>query len=512
MLKSSLKSFLILLVLATSANAKEFFVGFNGHMDNSYFNSNVQVIKIYKTLDIALVEADKISDLAYLKLDPNISFVEESITFDAPKKFISKPIYNFTKKMKAPRQVVKPVGISLVNADKAWKETQGEGIRVLVLDSGIDKNHPALIANFEKGRNFISGAPSNDFSDENGHGTHVAGTIAATGPLLGVAPKVKILSAKVCNTGCPSVAILDGVEWGIKERVDVMNLSLGGPFASSFARRVYQKAEQNNIVVVAASGNDGKDTDSYPASYNEVLSVGAVDANLMIASFSNWSINLDVVAPGVKVYSAVPQGTGRMASAKVNYDKGALKLNISPMTGSGVDYLKDLEIVYTGLGKVSDYSTLDVKGKIALIKRGELTFKEKLDNAVAEGAVGIIVFNNTEEPLNGTLGDDENSKFIAVTLDKEAGEKIVELLKTQTLTASLAVEATDYQDNNGTSMASPHVAGVAALIRAQNPKLTATEVKELIKKTATATTNPSPEKYGMGLVNAAKAVEKARSL
>src|SRR5690606_28555425 len=115
----------------------------------------------------------------------------------------------------------------------------------------------------------------------------------------------------------PSYAILAGVEWGIKEKVDVMNLSLGGPNAGFLEKRVYAKAQEQNIVVVAASGNDGELVNSYPASFPEVLSVGAVDKNFLIAPFSNWSESLDVVAPGVAVYSAVPQGTGRKASSKM---------------------------------------------------------------------------------------------------------------------------------------------------------------------------------------------------
>lgn len=503
---------LVLITASVTASAKEFLIGYKNQMNGSYFTSNIEVKKIFTTLDIVAVEANDIRDFDYLKLDPNISFIEASIEFEAPKKFISKPYPTFKKRSKLNQAPIKPVGIDLVKADKVWEDgNEGQGIRVLVLDTGIDEDHPAIIANIEKAKNFLTNDES-AYEDTNGHGTHVAGTIAGSRTLLGVAPKVKILAGKVCDGGCGSMAILSGVEWGIKEKVDVMNLSLGGPFASAYAQRVYAKAEANNIVVVAASGNDGKLVDSYPASYNEVLSVGAVDAKLNIASFSNWSSNLDVVAPGVEVYSSVPQGTGRAASAAVTTSNSSIKLKVNPMTGSGVDFLSNIEVVDAKLGKPSDFENIDVKGKVALIQRGELTFKEKHDNAIAAGAVAVMVYNNVDEDLSATLGEDENSKYIAVSMDMKSGDNLAALLKTEAIVVTLAVEATDYQNNNGTSMASPHVAGVAALIRATNPKLTAKEVKSLLKSTATQTSNPSPEKYGKGLVDALKASNKARSL
>lgn len=510
LLKQSLLTFL---AFATgSANAATFLVGHKGEMDANYFKSNIEVKSLLKNLEIAIVEAENESDLDYLKLDPNILFVEESIEYEAPKKFISKPVFQMNKK-KSKIETVKPVGISVVKADEVWSKykTKGKNIRVLVLDTGIDINHPALSSSVEKAKNFIK-ADGNNFADTNGHGTHVAGTIAANGPLLGVAPEVTILAGRVCNNGCPSEAVLEGVEWGIAEKVDVMNLSLGGPMSSSSARVAYAKAQAKNIVVIAASGNDGQLTNSFPASYSEVLSVGAVDKNLLIADFSNWSSTLDVVAPGVDVYSAVPQGTGRMGKSKITSTDGAEILEVSPMTGTGVATLRNKEVVFAGLGTVGELSKVDVKGKIALIKRGEITFKEKLDNAVAAGSAGVIVFNNVKEPFSGTLGDDVVNDHVIVLIDLDKGEALLKKLAMGKVTADLSVEATDYQNNQGTSMASPHVAGIAALIRAKNPNLNAVQVKNLIKETAIETTNANPEKYGRGVVDALSAVKKATSL
>ena len=503
---------LLALLFANMASAATFLIGHKGAIEADYFKSNIEVKDLLKNLEIAIVEVENKSDLDYLKLDPKILFVEESINYEGPQKLISKPVFARNKK-KAQITSVKPFGISLVKADKVWDElgTKGQGARVLVLDSGIDMNHPAFGGGkIEKARNFLS-EDMDDVEDLNGHGTHVAGTIAANGPLLGVAPEVKILMGRVCNGGCPSDAILRGVEWGIVEKVDVINLSLGGGMSSFLAKAVYAKAQMENIVVVAASGNDGQLTDSYPAAYPEVLSVGAVDKNLVIAPFSNWSSTLNVVAPGVDIYSAVPQGTGRKAMAKITSADDSFPLAVNPVVGSGVDTVRGKEIVYAGLGSADELSQLDVEGKIALIKRGELTFKEKVDNAIASGAIGVILFNNIEEAFNATLGEDENSEFAIVMADLKQGENLVAKLAEGPLTADIAVEATDYQNNQGTSMASPHVAGIAALIRAKNPNLTPEQVKNLIKDTAIETTNEMPEKYGRGFVDAFEAVKQASS-
>lgn len=506
-----LSALFLLSFAAPAVSAADFFIGYKSEMNESYFKSNITVKRIFTTLDIVEVDAASLKDLDYLKLDPNISFVQEDGSFEAPQKFISKPHPTSNKFLKSSASPVKPIGIELVKADKVWdKFTEGEGVRVAVLDSGIDINHQDLSTNIEKARNFLTNDP-NDFVDISGHGTHVAGTIAASGSLLGVAPKVKILAGKVCNTACGFSAILQGVEWAIKEKVDIVNMSLGGPNGMAMARQVYKKAEAANIVVIAASGNDGEMVDSFPASYPEVFSVGAVDKNLVLASFSNWSNSLDIVAPGVEVYSSVPKGSGREAFGAIQFGRNQRQeVKLKPMTGSGVDDLSQVEVVDAGLGLVTDFANINVRGKIALMKRGEITFKEKHDHAIAEGAVAVVVYNNVDEELTGTLGEDTESDFVAVGLNMKLGEKLVQLLKKEKVIADLSVEATDYQNNNGTSMASPHVAGVAALMKAANPKLTATQIKTLLKSTATATTNPTPERYGRGFVNALKAVTSAQ--
>jgi major intracellular serine protease len=198
-----------------------------------------------------------------------------------------------------------------------WTTTKGEGVVVAVIDTGVDYKHRDLASNIIGGRSFVAAEP--DYMDQNGHGTHVAGTIAAQGKILGVAPDTKILAVKVLNqNGQGSYSdIVQGIAWARQwkgkkgERVNVINMSLGGPLPNNAMHRELVKVAQEGITVVCAAGNsgDGKDDTeeiSYPAYYPECLAVGAVELNTRAANFSNSNDRIDIVAPGVETYSTYP--------------------------------------------------------------------------------------------------------------------------------------------------------------------------------------------------------------
>jgi subtilisin family serine protease len=171
---------------------------------------------------------------------------------------------------------------------------------------------------------------------------------------------------------------------------------------------------------------------------------------------------------------------------------------------------------YVGLGKDEDFDGLNLTGQIALIRRGEITFKEKVNNALAANAAGVLIFNNEAGLISGALTQDGSSVGIPVAMiEKAVGEAIVASLNSGVpAKASLVVERTDYASFNGTSMASPHVAGVAALVKAANKKLTAPQLRQILKDSATPMqADPGrPNEFGAGLVNAESAVRKALSL
>ncbi|PWU67338.1 S8 family peptidase [Gracilibacillus dipsosauri] len=215
-----------------------------------------------------------------------------------------------------------PEGVQLVQAPAIWeKSNEGEGIVVAVIDTGVDTDHPDLKDRIIGGRNFTTdhNGDVNNFEDNNGHGTHVSGIVAASlngDGVVGVAPKAKILSIKALTEdgagdyGWIINAINYAVEWrGPKnEQARVICMSLGGPNDVPEMREAIQNAVNHNVSVVVAAGNEGDGQEdtfeyAYPGAYNEVISVGAVNTNLQLAPFSNSHNEVDLVAPGVNVLS-----------------------------------------------------------------------------------------------------------------------------------------------------------------------------------------------------------------
>jgi major intracellular serine protease len=217
-----------------------------------------------------------------------------------------------------------PQGIRMIGAASLWDEgITGEGIVVAVLDTGCEL-HNDLKDNIIGGRNFTpdhGGDPSN-FDDLNGHGTHVAGTIAANGEISGIAPKANLLICKVLDgSGSGSYeGIVRGLEYAIDwrgpngEKVRVINMSLGGPHDEPNLHLAIKRAVENDIVVVCASGNEGDNDEdtwelAYPGASNEVVEVGAIDEIHRLAGFSNVNLEIDCVAPGVLIESTFPGQT-----------------------------------------------------------------------------------------------------------------------------------------------------------------------------------------------------------
>ncbi|HWU42549.1 MAG TPA: S8 family serine peptidase, partial [Bdellovibrio sp.] len=352
--------------------------------------------------------------------------------------------------------------------------------------------------------------------DHVGHGTHVSGTIAGVmdaNGFTGVAPKAKLLMGRVCTEqGCSNVAIASGINWGIAQKVDVISMSLGGSMSTPAERDAVAKADRAGLTVVAASGNDGSNKVSYPGALPTVIAVGAVDNTSKKADFSQYGPELAVVAPGVDVISSVPQGTGRESSVTLTVGKNSAKVNSATFQGAREVLNGESNVlVEAGLGKPEDFNGKDVKGKYALISRGEISFGDKIKNAMAAGATGAIIYNNAPGLLQGALTQDGSVLPVAVfMIEQTVGQQLVAALKAGTdVKADVQTVATDYASFQGTSMATPHVAGVAALIKATNKKLTGAQVKAILKRTATPLGPNSNNEYGSGLVNAEAAVNAA---
>ena len=218
-------------------------------------------------------------------------------------------------------------GLEKIQAPLAWDITTGsQSVVVAVIDTGVDYNHPDLQANMWQdpatgyyGKNCITGAPNpNDPMDDNGHGTHVAGTIGAVGnngvDVVGVNWQVKIMALKFMGSdgsGTTSDAI-DCINYAIKKGAHIINASWGGYGYSQALRNAIESAKNAGILFVAAAGNEANDNDLtplYPASYDleNIISVAATDQNDLLASFSNYGRNsVHVGAPGVGILSTLP--------------------------------------------------------------------------------------------------------------------------------------------------------------------------------------------------------------
>lgn len=210
-----------------------------------------------------------------------------------------------------------PWGVRRVGAPDVWPETRGAGVRVAVVDTGIDATHPDLEGRVTGGY----GATGEGWHDANGHGTHVAGTVAAAGRpggVAGVAPEAELLAVRVLGPfGEGSLSdLLDGLGWCLGCGVHVVNLSLGAKEGHPLMEKAVARLIEAGIVVVAAAGNSGPgpDTLEYPGACPGVISVGAISPGGEVAPFSSRGRRLSVSAPGVGILSTWPGGEYRRLS------------------------------------------------------------------------------------------------------------------------------------------------------------------------------------------------------
>lgn len=214
-----------------------------------------------------------------------------------------------------------PYGVRMINAPSVWPAEKGKDIVIAVLDTGCDLSHPDLSDAVIGGRNFTSDNPD-DYTDSHFHGTHVAGSIAASlnsQGIVGVAPECKLLILKVLDeNGDGSYRdIINAIHYARQwrgenqEKVRVISMSLGGPVDMPELHNAIKMAVQDNILIICAGGNEGDGSSrtnerAYPGAYKEVVQVGAVNRRKQLADFSNTNDEIDLVAPGVNILSTFP--------------------------------------------------------------------------------------------------------------------------------------------------------------------------------------------------------------
>lgn len=269
---------------------KSVLVKYKDNKNNRYSissNLNSQNLKVKKDLrnkKIKLMEADD-KAIDQLRKDENVLLVEE----DSPVRKSGDEITWNIEKVKAPAL--------------QKQNYSGKGVKVAVFDTGIDTQNNDL--NVVGGISFVEGTSS--YSDDNGHGTAMASILASlknNKGYLGVAPEIDLYSVKVLdkNGDGKYSSIIDGLQWAMDNNINIVAMSLGGMTFSKILQEAINEAYSHNILIIAASGNDG-DTEKvdFPARFKNVISVGAVDKNNEIASFTNRGKQLDIVAPGVSI-------------------------------------------------------------------------------------------------------------------------------------------------------------------------------------------------------------------
>ncbi|PLS18341.1 peptidase S8 [Bacillus sp. M6-12] len=411
--------------------------------------------------------------------------------------------------------------------DSSHHRLTGKGVKVGVIDTGIDYSHPDLRRSYKGGSDMVDG--DEDPMETRGkegvatsHGTHVAGIIAANGKIKGVAPEAEIIAYRALGPGGMgnTEQVIAAIDRAIKDSVDVLNLSLGnnvnGPdLPISMA---LDKAVESGITAVTSSGNSGPGvwTVGTPGTAGKSITVGA----------STPPLDVPFLAAGLGASKA--------------------KIRLSEFQGSKPwNFRNTQEVVNGGIGKKTELK--HVKNKIALIKRGTLTFAEKINNAQKAGADGVIIFNNINGPFTGGLVEPQD--IPAVSISKEDGIRLINIMeetgsltgafyykkeqdrladfssrgpvtvnwgiKPDLLAPGVSIKSTvpsGYLTMAGTSMAAPHIAGACALLKQAHPDWGPEKIKSALMTTAKPLKKESGQAYhtfeqGAGRVDLIRAIK-----
>lgn len=242
-----------------------------------------------------------------LKNNPSVLRVEDDVIVEALDREEKSFANNRSAQTNATATAqVLPWGIDRIDAELVWSGgNTADPVKVAVIDTGISRNHPDLKANIKGGVNIINPLKSSD--DDNGHGSHVAGIIAALNNGLGVVgagPAADLYAVKVLNRNGSGLLsdVISGIQWSVANGMKVVNMSLGTSQDIQSMHDAVIAAHNAGVIVVAAAGNSGGAV-IFPAAYPEAIAVGATDKNNLIASFSSRGPEVDLVAPGVSIFS-----------------------------------------------------------------------------------------------------------------------------------------------------------------------------------------------------------------
>jgi serine protease len=258
-----------------------------------------------------------------------------------------------------------------INVEQAWDETKGDGTTVAVIDTGVTQVPDLKLTKFVPGYDFVHDRVNAD--DDNGHGTHVAGTIAQSTNngygVAGIAYEAKIMPLKVLSAGGGGTVadIAEAIRFAADNGADVINMSLGGGGESRLLKEAIDHAYNKGVVIVAAAGNSNQNAAAYPARYPRVISVAATDAAGEKSPYSNYGAGVDIAAPGGSEAGKILQNT------------------IDPSSGQSVF------VGFQGTSMAAPH----VAGVAALIKASGVTEPEEVLKALKQSVRKV-----QEDPLN----------------------------------------------------------------------------------------------------------------
>lgn len=422
-----------------------------------------------------------------------------------------------------------PWGYTAVNAQLLDDANAGNRT-VCIIDSGYDLSHNDLSGNRVSGTNDSGTGSWSAPGNNNAHGTHVAGTIAAIANnegIKGVMPNqnVNLHIVKVFNESGwgYSSSLVKAIQTCADNGANVVNMSLGGSQSSVTEQNALQRIYDQGVLLIAAAGNDGNTAHSYPASYDSVMSVAAIDNQNAHAAFSQATDQVEISGPGVAILSTVTIGEGKLSDIQLDgvsqFDRGIVPHNrlvqrsgnyqSEPVAGS---VTASLGVCDTSNGR---FTCADMTNKICLVERignqGSGSYPE-IDAVQAcsdAGARASIVYSNSDLPglQNPFLVDtNDTARILSVTVDREFGQQLLAYAGQEISVSTTLGE--DYEYYNGTSMATPHVTGVAGLVWSYYPTCTAAQIRSVLTKTATDIDVAGRDnRTGYGLVDSDAAVK-----
>lgn len=400
-----------------------------------------------------------------------------------------------------------PYGVTMVQADRVTPGTAHD-VRVCVIDSGLWTGHADASPE-------VSGLNTSGTGlwkeDKCGHGSHVAGTIAAPDNdqgVIGVFPSARLHIVKVFGDDCDwayASELVEALDLCLQDAGGdslVVSMSLGGEDGSTVEDKAFESANRAGVLSIAAAGNDGNRRRSFPASYDSVVSVAAVDSDKKHADFSQRNSAVELAAPGVAVLSTVPWSVDALIAVDEARSDGA-SISLAPET-------EESGVSGTLVGGGLCDSVGSWEGAIVVCERGDITFAKKVTNAARGGAVGVVIYNNEAGGFLGTCGNPNWCSLPAIGISREDGEELVanHLGEPGTLLSRISDPGSGYEAWEGTSMATPHVAAVAALVWSHDKRWTNEDIRHALTATAEDLGSAGRDnRYGFGLVQAEAALD-----